>query len=180
MHNSQSLVPSHEKRIIVGSLRNLNLVTDVTHQLKYLTLNVFMTNSCFGWNCDTLTLNSIEVKEVNLLHFGAPTNPFPTCNAEFFLLLSAPFSIVSVFQFLERKEINPHFPSLFWTKKKTDSLFPSFFLQNDRFNCKVKTLFSSFVMAKPASTFQRFDYTETTSTTLRFFSPLPLLHWREC
>ena len=46
-------------------------VTDVTHQLKYLTLDVFKTNSCFEWNCNMLTLNSIEVKEVNLLHFGA-------------------------------------------------------------------------------------------------------------
>ena len=27
-----------------------------------------MTNSCFEWNCSTLTLDSIEVKEVNLLH----------------------------------------------------------------------------------------------------------------
>ena len=91
-------------------------VTDVTHQLKYLTLNVFMNDSCFESNCDTLTLNSIEVKEVNLFHFGAPTNPSPTCNAEFFLLLSALFSIVSVFQFLEQKEIKPYSPSLFWTK----------------------------------------------------------------
>ena len=46
------------------------IVTDVTHQLKYLTPNVFMTNSCFEWNCSTLTLNSIEVKEVNLLHLA--------------------------------------------------------------------------------------------------------------
>ena len=56
---------------------------DVTHQLKYLTLNVFMTNSCFKWNCDTLTLHSIEVKEVNLLQSRAYTH-YQTKISEFF------------------------------------------------------------------------------------------------
>ena len=101
-----------------GSIQKTQNVTDVTHQLKYLTLNVFMTNSCFEWNCNTLTLNSIEVKEVNVLHFGAPTNPSPICNAEFFLLLSAPFSTVSVFPSLFRaKNYRQPFFVFFSTKR---------------------------------------------------------------
>ena len=40
MHNSHSLVPSHEKRIVVGSLRNLNPPLILTAEQKNLDFSV--------------------------------------------------------------------------------------------------------------------------------------------
>ena len=55
-----------------------------------------------------------------------------------FFLLSAPFSTVSMLQFLEQNEVSPNFPSLLRKIFGRKPFFRHVFLQNDHFNGKVK------------------------------------------
>ena len=130
----------------------------MTHQLKYLTLNVFMTNSCFEWNCSTLTLNSIEVKEVNLPHFGAPEFFFQPATPSFFCCFLHPSPLLVCSNFLSKKNrIQSSFPFSVSDERLQTAFFRLFFYKKIASTIKSKPSSAVFSIAKPASSVQRFD-----------------------